>query len=130
MELIHRDEHGVTVVEVRGKLLGGAADSTAFRSFFQSLVDDDRRRFVVDLLGTPWVNSLGIGMLIVAYTIVKKAGGELVFSNATARIEDVLAVTKLDVIFRDFCTVDDAVSHSTSGPAIGRRTKNVLHLTS
>jgi len=130
MELIHREERGVTVVEVRGKLLGGAADSAAFRRFFQSLLDDGRRRFVVDLLDTPWVNSLGIGMLIVAYAIVKKAGGEFVFTNATARIEDVLAVTKLNVVFRDFCTLDEAVAHLTSGPAVGRHTENALHLTS
>jgi len=125
MKLIHRDEGGVAVVEVRGKLLGGVADSATFRSFFQSLVDDGKRRFVVDLRDTPWVNSLGIGMLIVAYASVKKAGGELVFTNATVRIEHVLEVTRLSLVLRDFPTLDEAIAHLTSGPAVGRRAESL-----
>jgi len=128
MELIHRQIRGVAVIEVRGKLTGAAEDSIAFHRRFQTLLGEGRRRFVVDLMETPWINSLGIGMLIGTYSSVRKAGGEMVIANATERITDVLAVTKLNLVFHVFYTLDEAIDHLTSGRPSNRHAEGALSL--
>jgi anti-anti-sigma factor len=119
MELTYEKTMGVTVVHALGKLIGGVEDSKAFHGLFQSLLNDGERAFVVDLSDTPWASSQGIGMLISAYASVKRNDGQLVLANAAVRIQDVLTVTRLYLIFRVFHTVDEAIAHLSAGPAGG-----------
>jgi anti-anti-sigma regulatory factor len=78
------------------------------------MLADGKRKFIVDLRDVPWVNSLGIGMLIGSYASVKNHGGELVFAHATDRILHMLAVTRLFCVFHVFDTVDAALEYMTS----------------
>jgi len=66
---------------------------------------------VIDLAETPWTNSLGVGMLMSAYTSVKKSGGDVVLANATDRIRDLLRVTRLDSVFTVHNSVFEAMEH-------------------
>jgi anti-sigma B factor antagonist len=113
MEIIERVERGTAVVEIHGKLIGGPENTDAFHNVFKSLLKQGRDKIVVNLGLTPWANSQGIGMLIGAYTSVRNAGGELVISDATERIMDILFVTKLGLIFKTFETEERAVNYLT-----------------
>lgn len=119
MELTHQKTLGIRIVHARGKLIGGVEDAKAFHSLFQSLLEDGERTFIVDLRDTPWASSQGIGMLISAYASVKRAGGQLVLAHVTDRIQDVLTVTRLYLVFRVFHSVDDALAHLSTSPAGG-----------
>jgi anti-sigma B factor antagonist len=69
------------------------------------------RKFVVSLGDTPWLNSLGIGMLVAALASVRNRGGEMVLASATTRTEDVMEVTQLHRVFAIFDTVSEAVDY-------------------
>jgi anti-sigma B factor antagonist len=111
MKLTSKEARGVTVVGVHGKLLGGPDESDKFHKVFKSTVDEGRNKVVVDLSRTSYSNSLGIGMLIGAHTSIRNAGGEMVLANVTDRINSILIVTKLLLIFKTFESVDEAIDY-------------------
>jgi anti-sigma B factor antagonist len=120
MELIRTESRGVEVVEIHGKLVGEMESSQDLHGLFQTILAEGKKQLVVDLRDVPWVNSLGIGMLIGVYASVKNRGGELVFAHATERILHMLAVTRLFCVFHVFDTVDTAVEYMKSRKETGR----------
>ena len=63
-----------------------------------------------------WINSTGLGILISGYTSVRRAGGDLVVMHASERIESILYVTKLNLLFKSYENEDEAVkSFSQAG---------------
>jgi anti-sigma B factor antagonist len=111
MKLTRKEVRGVVVVEVHGKLLGGPEESDEFHDFFKSITDGGKNQVVVSLRRCSYANSLGIGMLIGAYTSVRNAGGELVLAHVIDRINHIFVVTKLLLIFKTFESVDEAVDY-------------------
>lgn len=120
MELKTVDMLGVAVIEIHGKVVGDVENCHKLHGLFQTLLNEGKRKFVLDLRDAPWVNSLGIGMLIGAYTSVRKRDGALVLAGANERVTDVLAVTHLFTIFGVFDTVDMAVRHLAVEDTNGR----------
>jgi anti-sigma B factor antagonist len=102
---------GVEIVAISGHIVGSAKASQDFQELFRSLITDGKRKYVIDLTDTPWTNSLGVGMLMSAYTSVKKSGGDVVLANATQRIRDMLKVTRLDHVFSVHESLADAIEH-------------------
>jgi len=102
---------GVEIIAITGKIVGSAQASQDFQQLIRSLVAQGKKKYVIDLIDTPWTNSLGVGMLMSAYTSVKKSGGDVVFANATDRIRDLLKVTRLDHVFSVHESLTDAMDH-------------------
>jgi len=111
MKLTKKEVRGVVVVGIHGKLLGGPDESDKFHQFFKSIIDEGKKNVVVDLHRTSYANSLGIGMLIGAHTSIRNSGGELVLARVIDRINNILVVTQLCLIFKEFDTVDEAVDY-------------------
>ncbi|MCP4570063.1 MAG: STAS domain-containing protein [FCB group bacterium] len=109
MKLSHREEGSVTVIEPKGKIMGGP-ESTALHDLLHELIENDRKSIVVDLGKVDWMNSTGLGLLISGLTTLKKADGELKLANVTEKIQSLLTITKLVTIFKSFDTVDEAIS--------------------
>ena len=114
MKCQDRKLSGAVVVDVEGKLIGGP-DSGEFHGLIKRLLEDGEKRIVINLGETPWASSQGIGLLIGALTSVTNAGGKLALAQAGERIQDVLKVTRLYMIFDSFNSIDDAVKNLLSG---------------
>jgi anti-sigma B factor antagonist len=97
---------------LNGKLTGGP-DADVFRDVFKSLIDQGKKNVVVNLEKVSWINSTGLGILISGYTSVRRAGGDLVVMHASDRIESILYVTKLNLLFKSFESEEDAVKSFT-----------------
>jgi len=115
MKLIKKEIRGVVVVEVHGKLIGGPESSDEFHELIKGLLDGGKNKIVINLGRTSWADSRGIGMLIGAYTSVKNAGGDLVLAHVIDRINGILSVTRLLLIFRTFDSDDNAVDYLEKG---------------
>lgn len=116
MKLTKKDVRGVVVVSIHGRILGGPEESDKFHQFFKSIIEEDKTNIVVDLRRTSYANSIGIGLLIGAYTSAKNAGGDLVLAHVIDRIKNILTVTKLLLIFKTFEKVDEAVDYMLNKP--------------
>jgi anti-sigma B factor antagonist len=114
MQVKAMETGGVEIIAVSGKIVGSAQSSQEFQDLFRSLVTAGKKRYVIDLTDTPWTNSLGVGMLMSAYSTVKKQGGNVVLANATERIRDLLRVTRLDAVFSVHDSLYEAMEHLRS----------------
>ena len=108
MKITQREVEGIVVLDLNGKLTGGP-DAETFREVFKSLVDQDKKKIVVNLEKVSWINSTGLGILISGYTSVRRAGGDLVVMHASDRIESILYVTKLNLLFKSFENEEEAI---------------------
>ena len=108
MKITQRDADNVVVLDLNGKLTGGP-DAEIFREVFKSLVDQGKKNIVVNLEKVSWINSTGLGILISGYTSIRRGGGDLVIMHASDRIESILYVTKLNLLFKSYETEEDAL---------------------
>lgn len=114
MNLKRRDQDGVAVLELSGKLMGGP-DATEFKDTIDAITGEGQTKIVADLEKLSWVNSTGLGILITGFTTVKNAGGALKLAKVASRIESILMITKLTTVFETYKTVEDAVSSFQEG---------------
>ena len=110
MKISQRELQGAVVLELQGKLTGGP-EAEQIRATFKELVNDGKRHIIVNLRKVDWINSTGLGILISGYTSVRKAGGDLVLCNVGDRIDSILYVTKLNLLFHAFESDADAADY-------------------
>lgn len=114
MKLKKREVDGVCVVSVDGKMIGGP-ESDEFHDFIKGVLKEGHRKIVINLSKVPWANSQGVGMLIGAHTSIKNADGELVLTNLGDRIDSILTLTRLLIIFKTFDSENEGVQFLASG---------------
>jgi anti-sigma B factor antagonist len=114
LKVNQKELYGAVVLELHGKLTGGPEAET-FRNIFKELVNNGKMNIIVNLKKVDWINSTGLGILISGYTSVRKAGGDLVLCNVGDRIDSILYVTKLNLLFQAFESEEDAAEHLRKG---------------
>jgi len=87
----------------------GGPDSDYFRGIIVSLIEEGRIRVVVDLGKVSWLNSTGMGILLTAHTALRRHEGDLKLVNVTSRIKNILYITKLNLIFECYDSLEKAI---------------------
>jgi len=109
MKIKSREAGKVTILDVSGKLMGGE-DADLFRDTIHGLLEEGKKRILVNLSEVRWVNSTGVGILITGYTTMRRNKGDLKLLNVSNKIQSILYVTKLNLIFECFDNEDEAVA--------------------
>ena len=84
------DLRGDIVVGSGGQELGGA---------LRRLVRGGERKVLLNLAGTRFVDSSGLGHLIACHNLMRDEGGQLKLMLLTERVWDVLVITRLVTVF-------------------------------
>ena len=114
MQIEERSVGDVSVLDLKGKMTLGEGDEL-LKDKINSLVQQDRRKVVLNLEGVPYIDSAGLGEIVRTYTTISRQGGSLKLLNLTKRITDLLSITKLLTVFETYDSEADAVrSFSTS----------------
>ncbi len=108
MEIEERDNGGVKILDLKGKLTIGEGDEL-LKDKVNSLIQQGYQKLLLNLEGVPYVDSAGLGEIVRTYTTVSRQGGKLKLLNLTKRIEDLLAITKLLTVFETFESEQEAV---------------------
>jgi anti-sigma B factor antagonist len=108
MKIERRSVGDVVILDVHGKILIGEGDD-ALREAVTTLVEGGKTKIVLNLGDVPYVDSAGLGEIVRCYTTVSKKAGKLKLLNLTAKIRDLLAITKLITVFETFDSENDAV---------------------
>ncbi len=103
-----KDVDGVTVIELKGNIMGGP-DATTLNEQLHNLIEAGKKNVVIDLKEVKFMNSSGLGMLIGGLTTMKNAKGELKIASASEKIESLLVITKLITVFEHYDSVKEAV---------------------
>jgi anti-sigma B factor antagonist len=109
LKITQREVDNAVILDLNGKLTGGP-DADTFREVFKSLIDQGKKNIIVNLEKVSWINSTGLGILISGYTSVRRGGGDLVIMHASDRIESILYVTKLNLLFKAYENEDEALT--------------------
>ncbi len=106
LNVAERQAGDVTVLDLSGKITIGEG-SVALRSAIRRLIEEGKKKILLNLGSVSYVDSSGIGELVSSFTTLNRGGGQLKLLNLTQKIQDLLAITKLLTVFD---TYDDESS--------------------
>jgi anti-sigma B factor antagonist len=107
LKLTTRSVDGVLVMDCDGRIIFGD-ESGLLRDTVKSLLADNKR-IVLNLAGTNYIDSGGLGTLVALYTSAQNSGGSIKLANLTKRVGDLLQVTKLLTVFDVYDSEKQAV---------------------
>ncbi len=107
LKLNTRTKDGVLVVDCSGRIVFGE-ESAHLRDTVKKLVAENNR-IVLNLAGTGYIDSGGLGTLVALYTTARNNGGAIKLATLTPRVGDLLQVTKLLTVFEVYDTEDQAI---------------------
>jgi len=93
-----RQAGGVSILDLSGRIVLGE-ESAALRSVIGDLLSEGHVKILLNLANVTYIDSAGLGNLVSTYATVKKAQGELKLLRLTAKVQDVMQITKLYTIF-------------------------------
>ena len=108
MQITERQVGDVMILDLKGKITLGEGDEL-LKDKVNSLVNQGRRKIVLNLAEVPYLDSAGLGEVVRAYTTVSRQSGSLKLLNLTKRITDLLSITKLLTVFDTFDAEDEAI---------------------
>lgn len=109
LEIQQREREGIVILDLSGRLVVGEATS-ALREKIRELCDSGRNNVIVNLQEVDYIDSTGLGGLVISFTTLKKAGGALKVTNLSRRNIELLVLTKLSTVFEVFNDEQDAVN--------------------
>jgi anti-anti-sigma factor len=99
---------GVDVLSLKGRLTVGEASSV--REKVNAVVAAGNVNVLLNLEHVEYIDSTGLGAMVICFTSLKKAGGALKLVNPNKRNVELLLLTKLHTIFEVFSDEQDAVN--------------------
>ncbi len=109
MHIHERFVGDVTIIDVNGRMTLGEGQEL-LRDKVNSLIQQGKKKLVINLAEVPYIDSAGLGEIVRTYTTVSHQGGAMKLLNLTKRIQDLLAITKLLTVFETFDAEADAVA--------------------
>lgn len=109
LDIQQREHEGIVVLDLKGRLTVGP-EASAARDKVRSLMDAGSKNIILNLAHVDYIDSTGLGALVMCSTGVRKAGGSLKLVNLNRRNVELLVMTKLATVFDLFTDEQDAVN--------------------
>jgi anti-sigma B factor antagonist len=87
----------IVVLEIAGRITIGR-DCKHLEWAVDNLVREQRKKIIFDLTDVAYIDSTGIGIIMMSAGQLKEAGGELRVAGATGHVEHVLKMTNVHQI--------------------------------
>lgn len=91
MDLVERKDNEVLILTLKGRL--DAATVKAFLPLVVQRLDQGERRLLFDFSELEYINSSGLGILIMAYQKLEASGGKMAISGIKEYIQEVFDAT-------------------------------------
>jgi anti-sigma B factor antagonist len=98
LSIRERQAGDVTILDLEGKITIGEG-SVSLRTAIRRLIEEGKKKILLNLAGVGYVDSSGIGELVSSYTTINREGGQLKLLKLTQKIKDLLTITKLLTVF-------------------------------
>lgn len=85
-------------------------EATALRAIVTDLSAVGTRNLVLNMAGADYIDSTGLGALVMCVTSLRKSGGNVKLLHLNRRNIELLVMTKLATVFEIFTDEQDAVS--------------------
>jgi len=108
LDIRESEREGVVILSLKGRLTVGEA--TSVREKVSAVQAAGHVNVILNLEHVEYIDSTGLGALVICFTSLKKAGGALKLVNPNKRNVELLLLTKLHTIFEVFADEQDAVN--------------------
>ena len=109
LEIHRREREGVTILDMKGRITVGA-EAGALREAVAACVTDGIKQLVLNLAHVDFIDSTGLGAVVMCSTTMRKNGGVVKLLNLNRRNIELLVMTKLATVFETFNDETDAVN--------------------
>jgi len=109
LEISKREREGIVILDLKGRLVVGDG-ATAVRDTITRLRDEGKNRIILNLQHVDYIDSSGLGTLVICFTSLQRSGGALKLTGLNRRNIELLVLTKLSTVFEVFDNEDDAVN--------------------
>jgi anti-sigma B factor antagonist len=110
MTINERTVGAVRVFDLGGQLTLGPGGSELLTDKVRSVLQQGEKRMLLNLRDVTYMDSAGLGALVQSFATVTRQGGRLKLVNTTARLQDLLTITKLATVFEMFDTEPAAIA--------------------
>jgi anti-sigma B factor antagonist len=108
LDIRESSREGVEILSLKGRLTVGEA--SAIREKVTEVAAAGKVNVLLNLEHVEYIDSTGLGAMVICFTSLKKAGGALKLVNPNKRNVELLLLTKLHTIFEVFADEQDAVN--------------------
>jgi anti-sigma B factor antagonist len=106
---IHTSEReGIVVLTLKGRITVG--ESTVLREMVTEQLTAAKINMILNLGAVEYIDSTGLGSMVICFTSAKKAGGAMKLFALNKRNVELLALTRLHTIFEVFAEEQDAIN--------------------
>ncbi|HEY1205626.1 MAG: STAS domain-containing protein [Bryobacteraceae bacterium] len=105
LEIKQREREGVAILDLKGRITVGE-EAGVLRDAFGNLAGN----VILNLHDVDFIDSTGLGALVVGFTSLRKRDGRLKLENLSRRNVELLVFTKLHTVFEIFNDEQDAVN--------------------
>jgi anti-sigma B factor antagonist len=109
LEIRTREREGIIILDLDGRITVGD-ESSKLRDKLRELASGGHTNIILNLRGVDYIDSTGLGALVIGFTSLRKAGGKLTLLNASRRNIELLVFTKLATVFEIFNDEQEAVN--------------------
>jgi len=106
--IIHREDQGISILELKGRLTFGLEDLD-FRNDVESTLASGKIRLVFNLSGLEDLDTTGLGTILFAGGKARDAGGNLAIVNSNPSHVEVLIEAQMETAFEVFKSEREAV---------------------
>ncbi len=109
LDIHHRELEDIAILELKGRITAGP-EAAALRERVSALNRENGRSIVLDMAGVDYIDSTGLGALVMCATSLRRNSGNVKLLHLTRRHIELLVMTKLATIFEIFTDEHDAVN--------------------
>ncbi|HTR36571.1 MAG TPA: STAS domain-containing protein [Bryobacteraceae bacterium] len=108
LEIEAREREGVVILDLNGRLAVGGA--SVLREKANAQMAQGHTKIILNLKDVDYIDSTGLGMMVICFTSLQKAGGMMKLEHLNRRNIELLLLTKLSTVFQIFGDEQDAVN--------------------
>ena len=109
MDITTRQEEGVTIIDLAGKLTIGAGD-VQLREELLDQLQGGAKKILLNLKGVRAMDSSGLGELVRSKATATQSGATIKLLHVEDKVQEVLEMTRLIGVFENFNDEIDAIA--------------------
>ncbi len=109
LEIQRREREGIAILDLNGRLIVGEG-CTLLREKVTDEVARGVTSIILNLKDVDFIDSTGLGSMVICYTTLQKAQGKVKLENLNRRNIELLLLTKLSTVFELFNDEQQAVN--------------------
>jgi anti-sigma B factor antagonist len=109
LEIQRRETEGITIFDLRGRIVAGS-ESAELRDALTQFASGPHPNLILNMQHVHFVDSTGLGILVLGHSSVEQVGGALKLLNISKRSAQLLILTKLSTVFEMFNDEQTAIN--------------------